>query len=135
MSYVSLFQHEIGVDAVFAGNSYAIQSYFETNNLGWVAGGPSQVTPVGDNVWFRLERLEPDFILSGTMDMYITGRPFAQSADQVTGPYTFDQVRNKIDLKEQRREMRLKFVSNVIGGNYQLGKILLGGDTGDVRGY
>ena len=135
MSYVSLFQHEIGVDAVFSGNSYAIQSYFETNNLGWVAGGPSQVSPVGDNVWFRLERLEPDFILSGTMDMYITGRPFAQSADQVTGPYTFDQVRNKIDLKEQRREMRLKFVSNVIGGNYQLGKILLGGDTGDVRGY
>jgi len=134
-SYTSLFQHEIGTDAVFAGSSYAIESYFETNNLGWVAGGPSQLTPVGDNVWFRLERLEPDFILNGTMDMFITGRPFAQSQDLTTGPYTFDSTVNKIDLKEQRREMRLRFVSNVTGGNYQLGKLLLGGDTGDVRGY
>jgi hypothetical protein len=134
-SYTSLYQHEIGVDAVFAGSAYAIMSYFETNNLGWVAGGPSQISPIGENVWFRLERLEPDFILSGNMDMYITGRPFAQSSDLITGPYTFDSTKNKIDLKEQRREMRLKFVSNEAGGNYQLGKILLGGDAGDVRGY
>jgi hypothetical protein len=38
-------------------------------------------------------------------------------------------------MKEQRRELRLKFVSNVEGGNYQLGKVLLNGDFGDVRGY
>ena len=100
-----------------------------------MVGGPSQLTPVGDNVWFRLERLEPDFVLTGNMDMYVTGRPFAQSTDQTTGPYTFNQATKKLDLKEQRREMRLKFVSNVTGGNYQLGKLLLGGDTGDVRGY
>ena len=135
MSYVSLYQHEIGTDAVANGSATAILSYFETNNLGWVVGGPSQLTPVGDNVWFRLERLEPDFVLTGNMDMYVTGRPFAQSTDQTTGPYTFNQATNKLDLKEQRREMRLKFVSNVTGGNYQLGKLLLGGDTGDVRGY
>jgi len=69
------------------------------------------------------------------MDLYITGRPFAQSDDYTSGPYTFDANTNKIDLKEQRRELRLKFVSNVAGGNYQLGKILIGADIGDVRGY
>ena len=42
---------------------------------------------------------------------------------------------NKIDMREQRRELRLRFVSNVAGGNYQLGKILIDADTGDVRGY
>jgi hypothetical protein len=135
IEYVSLYQHEIGTDAVKGGNATAIQSYFETNDLGWVSGGPSQPSPVGQNNWLRIERLEPDFILSGTMDLYITGRPFAQSTDYVSGPYTFDQNTNKIDLKEQRRELRLKFVSNVSGGNYQLGRILIGADIGDVRGY
>jgi len=135
INFVSLFQHEIGTDAVQGGNQVAILSYFETNNLGWVTGGPSQPALVGENQWFRLERLEPDFILSGPMDMYITGRPFAQSTDVQTGPYTFTSTTNKIDLKEQRREMRLRFVSNTTGGNYQLGRLLLGGDFGDVRGY
>jgi hypothetical protein len=135
IEYVSLYQHEIGTDAVKGGNATAIQSYFETNDLGWVSGGPSQPSPVGQNNWLRIERLEPDFLLTGTMDLYITGRPFAQSTDYTSGPYTFDVNTNKIDLKEQRRELRLKFVSNVAGGNYQLGKILIGADIGDVRGY
>jgi hypothetical protein len=135
IEYVSLYQHEIGTDSVKGGNATAIQSYFETNDLGWVSGGPSQPNVVGQNNWLRIERLEPDFLLSGTMDLYITGRPFAQSTDYTSGPYTFDQNTNKIDLKEQRRELRLKFVSNVSGGNYQLGKILIGADIGDVRGY
>lgn len=135
MQFVSLYQHEIGTDAVKGGNAVAIYSFFETSDLGWVGGGPSQPSPVGQNNWLRIERLEPDFILSGTMDLYITGRPFAQSQDYVSGPYTFDQNTNKIDLKEQRRELRLRFVSNVSGGNYQLGKVIIGADIGDVRGY
>ena len=69
------------------------------------------------------------------MSLYITGRPYAQSDDETSQPYTFDSNTNKIDMKEQRRELRLRFVSNVEGGNYQLGKVLLNGDFGDVRGY
>ena len=38
-------------------------------------------------------------------------------------------------MKEQRRELRLKFESNVVGGDYQLGMTLLSADLGDVRGY
>ena len=135
MKFVSLYQHEIGTDAVKNNIATAIYSFFETSDLGWVGGGPSQPQPIGQNNWLRIERLEPDFILSGTMDLYITGRPFAQSTDYVSGPYTFDQNTNKIDLKEQRRELRLRFVSNVAGGNYQLGKVIIGADIGDVRGY
>jgi len=37
-------------------------------------------------------------------------------------------------MKEQRREMRLKFISNVSNGDYFLGKVVLNIDTGDVRG-
>jgi hypothetical protein len=132
---IRVFQHELGVDAVEGQNVEAIQSYFETNDLGWVSGGPSQPAPEGANRWLRLERVEPDFLLSGTMELYVTGRPYAQSEDSTTGPYTFDSNTNKIDMKEQRRELRLKFESNVVGGNYQVGKLLLNADIGDVRGY
>jgi len=132
---VSLWQHEIGTDEVIGQAENAIYSFFETNDLGLVSGGPSQPSPVGENRWLRLERLEPDFVMTGEMEMYVTGRPYAQSEDQTTGPYVFDGNTNKIDLKEQRRELRLKFVSNTQNGNYQLGYLLLNADIGDVRGY
>ena len=135
MSFTSLWQHEVGTDAVQGATSNAIESYFETNDLGWVSGGPSQPSPVGENRWLRIERVEPDFIQNGDMELYITGRPFAQSTDETSTAYVFAPSTNKIDMKEQRRELRLKFVSNVAGGNYQLGKVLLNATIGDVRGY
>ena len=135
MNFVSLFQNEIGTDKVSGATALAIESYFETNDLGWVSGGPSQPTSVGDNKWLRLERVEPDFVQSGTMELYVTGRPFAQSEDQTSAAYPFDPTTNKIDMREQRRELRLKFVSNTSGGDYQLGRVILDADLGDVRPY
>jgi len=133
MNFVSLYQNEIGTDKVSGALSVAIESYFETNDLGLVSGGPSQPAPIGENKWLRLERVEPDFIQSGNMDLYVTGRPFAQSTDTTSSAYTFTPTTGKVDMREQRRELRLKFVSNVAGGNYQVGKILLDADFGDVR--
>ena len=132
---VSLWQHEIGTDKIQGQNETAIYSSFETNDLGIVAGGPSEPSMVGDNIGLHLERLEPDFVQSGEMELYITGRPFAQSADVTTGPYLFNPDTGKIDLREQRRELRLKFVSNVQGGNYEAGRILINANVGDVRPY
>lgn len=134
-TFVSLWQHEIGTDAIKGTNALAIESYFETNDLGWVAGGPSQQAPVGENRWLFLERVEPDFIQSGPMDLYVVGRPYAQSPDEVSDPFTFTQSTNKIDMKQQRRELRLRFVSNVAGGNYQCGRVIVNAELGDVRGY
>ena len=132
---ISLWQHEIGTNEVKGQNVRAIRSSFETNDLGLIAGGPSQPSMVGDNFWLHLERMEPDFIQSGEMELYVTGRPFAQKTDVTTGPYTFDPDTGKVDLREQRRELRLIFVSDVQDGNYQLGRVLLSADVGDVRPY
>jgi hypothetical protein len=133
VNFVSLWQHEIGTDAVQNTTVLAIESFFETNDLGWVSGGPSQPSPIGENKWLRLERVEPDFVQSGDMEIYVTGRSFAQSNDVTTGPYTFSPDTGKVDMREQRRELRLKFVSNVAGGDYQVGKVILDADLGDVR--
>jgi hypothetical protein len=135
MSFVSLWQHEFGTDEIKGVQVSAIESYFETNDLGWVSGGPSQPSAVGENYWLNLERVEPDFLQSGNMEIYITGRPYAQEEDKTSQAYVFTPTTGKIDMREQRRECRLKAVSNTVGGNYQLGRLLLSATFGDVRGY
>ena len=132
---IEVFQNEYGTDYVNGQNAIAIESYFETNDLGWVSGGPAEMSPAGNNRWLRLERVEPDFVMAGEMSLVVTGRPFAQGDDQESTPYVFDANIGKIDMKEQRRELRLRFTSNIVGGNYQLGKLLLNADLGDVRGF
>jgi hypothetical protein len=132
---ISMWQHEVGTDAIVGQNVLAIDSFFETNDLGWVAGGPAEAAMVGENRWLRLERIEPDFVQDGDMTVVVTGRPFAQSEDVESDPYTFGPNTGKVDMREQRRELRLRFRSNVVGGNYQLGKVLLSATIGDVRPY
>ena len=132
---INFYQHEIGTDEINGQEVTAIPSSFETNDLGWVGGGPSQPAAEGVNRWLRVSRIEPDFIQSGDMEVYVTGRPFAQSEDVTTGPYVFGETTGKVDMREQRREIRLRFVSNVVGGNYQLGKVLITAEIGDSRPY
>jgi len=132
---ITLWQHEIGTDEVLFDSSNAIDSVFETSDLGFVAGGPAQTSPVGENFWVNLERVEPDFIQEGPMTFQVTGRPYAQSADVVSQEYPFDPDTGKIDMRQQRREIRLRFRSNVSGGDYQMGKVLLSVTIGDSRPY
>ena len=135
MTFTSLWQHEVGVDSIQDTSVNAISSFFETSDLGWVSGGPSEPAMVGVNRWLRLERVEPDFIQTGVMELYVIGRPYAQGQDKISDAFEFSPTTGKIDMKEQRRELRLRFVSNIAGGDYQLGKVLLSGAIGDVRGY
>jgi hypothetical protein len=132
---IAMYQHEVGTDAIVGQNVFAIDSYFETSDIGLVAGGPPETTMVGENRWLRLERIEPDFIQSGDMTVVVTGRPFAQSEDVASDPYVYGPNTGKVDMREQRRELRLQFRSNVVGGNYQLGRLLLSAAIGDVRPY
>lgn len=128
-----LWQHETGVNRVNLTQQTAIQSYIETNNIGWVTGGPGQPAPVGNNNWIRLERIEPDFVQSEQMSVVVTGKGYADDVDQSSEPYTFEPDTLKVDLREQRRQMRLRFQSNVVNGNFQMGRVLLSAEAGDVR--
>jgi hypothetical protein len=53
--------------------------------------------------------------------------------DDVSDPYVFDNTTLKIDMREQRRELRLKFESNTFNGDYYMGKILISAEMGDER--
>jgi hypothetical protein len=130
----TLWQHETGYDAIELTNVTAIQSYFETNSIGVMGGLVGTQQQPGDNLWTRLERVEPDFVQTGAMSVVVTGEGYADDTTVESGPYYFDPDTLKIDMREQRREMRLRFESNVAGGTYQTGRVLLSVTTGDVRG-
>ena len=130
----TLWQHEKGTNQVYTNNVDAIESFVETNVIGSRMGLVGSVDQPGDNVWTRIERIEPDFVQNGTMEVIITGKSYADDTDDPSDPYSFDPDTLKIDMKEQRREMRLRFKSNTQNGDYFMGRVLLSIDTGDVRG-
>lgn len=133
-SKYTLWQHETGTDEVYTNQVNAIDSYFETNVIGARTGLVGAVDQPGDNVWTRCERIEPDFVQVGEMTVVVTGNGYAEDPPQDSDPYPFGPTTPKVDMKEQRREMRLRFRSNTQNGNYFMGRVLLSLDTGDVRG-
>jgi len=130
----TLWQHEIGTNQVYTNRVDAIESYFETNAIGQQTGLVGATQQAGENLWTRMERLEPDFVQSGQMSLIVTGKSYADDVDDPSDPYLFDPTTLKIDMKEQRREMRLRFTSNTQNGDYFMGRVIMSIDTGDVRG-
>ena len=130
----TMWQHESGTDAIYLTSVTAIQSYFETYSVGTLGGLVGSQQQPGDNLWTRIERIEPDFVQTGEMSVVVTGEGYADDTTVDSAPYFFTHSTLKIDMREQRREMRLRFESNVAGGTYQTGRVLLSLTTGDVRG-
>ena len=128
-----LFRSE-GSNEIYLNNVDAIPSFFETNVLGIDSGLVGAAPQPGGNLWTRMERLEPDFRQVGDMSVVVTGKGYADDTDVDSQPYMFSPNTLKIDMKEQRREMRLRFGSNTQNGNYFMGRVLMSIETGDVRG-
>ena len=129
-----IWQHETGTNQVYLTNNDAIYSAFETCVLGSLNGLVGSTQGPGENNWTRCERIEPDFVQTGDMDVIVTGKGYADDIDNPSSPYSFTPSTLKIDMREQRREMRLRFESNTFNGDYQMGKIVLSVEIGDVRG-
>jgi hypothetical protein len=131
-SATQIWQHEDGYDQNVDGNKTAIDSYFRTGNLAWCAIAP-------DKQWKGIERLievnriEPDFIQSGKIDVTINAREYARSEQKIIAEEEFNENDTKIDLRSQGREVTMEFRSNVVGGFYELGNTLLDITIGDVR--
>ena len=129
----SNYVHEKGYNAVTANNEIALPAFFDTADFGYPTGGAQQNDIKGLNRWTRLIRVEPDFVMSGDMELRVIGREFAQSQDTISEPFTFDQDTDKIDMREQRRQIRLRFESNTLNGNFEMGRVILHTEPGDVR--
>jgi hypothetical protein len=120
--------HEQGVDAIEGQSTLPIQSYFETADLSSL--------PQGKNEYLRITEIEPDFIQSGPMTVQVTGRANARAPEVYSSVFSFPETASEpyqqiVMLKEQRRELRVRFESNAVGGNYQMGQIIGHIDSGD----
>jgi hypothetical protein len=128
-----LWQHEFGTNAITFNQEFAITSSITTCDISWVGGIPSQDSATGVNRRMHLRRIEPDFVQSGTMAMTILGRKFARGDTETSGPFYFDPDTGKIDLRVEHREVRLKFESNILDGDFQMGRLLITAEYGDER--
>lgn len=130
----SIWQHEYGLNAITTTGETAVYSSITTCDISWLTGSPSQNSLVGVNRRMHLRRIEPNFVQSGTMSVTILGRKFAGGQNEEnSGPYYFTQDTGKIDLRVEHRLVRLKFESNEINGNYEMGRNLITAEFGDER--
>jgi hypothetical protein len=81
----------------------------------------------------HLRRLEPDFVQSGDIYMTVLGRKFAQSPVETSPRFTIMPDTEKLDLRLEFRELRMQFESNIIDGNYEMGRTLITAEFGDER--
>lgn len=129
----SAYIHEKGLNAVSTSAENAIPAWFESSDFGYPTGGAQQNNIKGLNRWTRLVRIEPDFRMEGDMTVEVIGREFAQSQDTISAPFTFGADTGKIDLREQRRQLRLRFTSNTLNGDFEMGRTILHTEPGDIR--
>jgi len=133
-----IWMQEVGVDQVVDGKVSPIYSFFETGSLSWVAVDAEKERH-GYDRWYYLYRVEPDFLQEGDMTLSVMGQQYSrvqsQNTNTLSGPYTFSPTTEKIDIgtPRQAREMTLKFESNTIGGDYEMGQILVLARIGDGR--
>jgi hypothetical protein len=130
----TIWQHEFGLNQITLARELAVYSSITTNDVSWLTGNPSQEGVVGVNRRMHLRRVEPNFLQTGTMAMTILGRKFASGPyEEISGPYYFNPDTGKIDLRVEHRLVRLKFESNDINGNYEMGRNLITAEFGDER--
>jgi hypothetical protein len=126
-----LWVHETGVDEVDGTSTQPIYSFFETAEISLPISSEGKI-----NKQLQVLGVEPDFVQSGEMVVSVHGR-FNARSPEVEGPFMpfpetsagrNDQV---IYLDTQRRQLRFRFASNVIGGDYQMGLVLAHVQPGD----
>ena len=123
-----VWRHEFKVDEYDGPTVRPIKSFFETSDLSTLVSG--------NNRYLRCTTIEPDFVQTGPMTVNVNGRANARAPEVTSTTFTFPESATEpyeqiVMLKEQRRELRVKFESNSLYGDYQMGQIIAHFDSGD----
>lgn len=130
----AIWQHETGTNRVFKQEVQAIRATVETTQFQWMTGGPVSEALQGASVQTRLMRIEPDFVLSGTLNLYINGAAYAQGPKTLSGAFPITATTEFVSMREQRREISVVIESNELGGDFQMGRNFISAEPGDARG-
>ena len=120
--------HEQAQDEIDGSTINPVRSYFETADLSSLVQG----TDGG----LRITQVEPDFVQTGNLDLQVMGRANARAPEVESRQFVFPDAatvpyEQVVMLKEQRRELRVRFESNALGGDYQMGQIIGHLEPGD----
>lgn len=129
----SVYVHEYGLNKIAGGHELAIPAQIETGDFGYPTGGPDGEKPSGQDYWTRITRIEPDLEQTGDMTVQVVGEEFARGETTFSDIFTFGPEDGKIDMREQRRQIRLIFGSNVIDGDFRMGRTIIHAEPGDKR--
>jgi hypothetical protein len=125
-----IWLHEQGLDEINGTAITPINSYFETSDL-------SLAVLNNQNRKVKISYIEPDFVQVGDMTVEVIGRANARAPTVTSNVVTFvdnpgsNPAAQIVPFKEQRREMRVRFTSNTVGGDYQMGQVLMHIEPGD----
>jgi len=127
-----IWRHEVGSDEIDGSSLNAIESFFETGDISMLTASEPRSAAI------RVSMIEPDFVQSGDMSVQITGRINARAPEVNSEVRFFPAVANtpeeqQVFFKEQRRELRFKFTSNTVGGDYQMGIVIAHIESTDHR--
>lgn len=119
----TLWQHEFGTDEINGSFMNPIPSFFETADISMTTSQDPK------NRSMRVTMIEPDFVQSGDMEVQITGRANARAPEVTSEARTITATasvpQEQVTFhKDIRREMRFRFTSNTLGGDYQMGQPL-----------
>jgi hypothetical protein len=119
-----LWQHETGTNQILGSSVEPIRSFFQTGTISLL----DTEQPLSKSL--RVERVEPDFVQVGAMNLTVTGQANARAADLDTVTKTYPEVATTADeqtvtFKDAvRRLLRFKFESNAVDGDYEMGNCL-----------
>lgn len=129
----TIWKQETGMDKVWAdGTVDSIPSSFRTGDLTWCAMGPEGGWN-GIDRKVSLIRIEPDFKMTGKLNVSAYCREYAQSPLTKKHLGEIKAETQKIDTMIQAREMSLQFESADTGTSYEMGQVLLTLTVGDGR--
>jgi hypothetical protein len=128
-----IWEQEFGKNKITDVDEFAIDSFVETCDISFVGGTPAEDVTTGINRRMHLTRIEPDFKQVGDMELTIVGRPFADGQIEEKGPFVYGENSGKVDLRAEYRLVNLRFRSNIIDGDYEMGRVLITAELGDER--
>lgn len=132
-TYFNMWEHEQGVDEINGVVPVSVPSSFTTAPITSFDSQP----PSDDGI--TIQSLQPDFVQSGDMTVTVikynnansppyTGNTATIYDNSDTGGLkgeTGDAIDQITNLKDTAKIIQLQFTSNVLGGNYQAGRIML----------
>jgi hypothetical protein len=130
-SNYNLWQHEQGTDKIQGTQTSAVASYFTTGAITSFDANP----PHDDGI--TIGAMQPDIIQSGDMQVQVIKQNNAAGptylgtlatiqANPSTQPTVQQQQLGELTFfKDTAKIIYLKFISNTVGGNYQMGRTML----------